>query len=380
VAAVDVTPYVDLTLYDVDAQTLKDRALLDALTKFPDWTPREGTVEVALIEAFAVVVDELAFAVNRVPGAVLEVLLRLYGLNRDTGAPSTSSVTFTLSDTVGHTIPAGTRLLLDVGVEEEPVELVTDVALTIPAGTTSPTQRTVTVTARGDTSAGTGITAGTPLEMLDAVPYVDAVTLAGPIIGGRDPEDGAAFLTRGSTMLTRLVSTLVTPAHFTAAAIEEAYVARAFTVDRYDPAQNPPTNRDGHVTVVAAGPAGVPLSAANKALLDAKLEAGALSILDVHLADPTISTVTVQTTITLTAGATAATVQAAAVAALDAYLDPASWPFAAAVYINELIALVDRVPGVDRVTALTVNGSGGTVTLPGAGPLVDLASATVTVA
>lgn len=381
-AAPDVTPYVDLTLLDVDAQTMKDRALTDAATKFPDWEQREGTIEVALIEAFSLVVDELVFAVNRIPGAVVEVLLNLYGLTRDPGAPAAATVTFTLADTTGHTIPAGTRLLLDLGEAVDPLELTTDVDLIIPAGAATVPQRTVAVTATGEPSEeGAGTAAGTELEVLDAVPYVDAVVLATPIGGARDPEDGPAFIERGIVLLTRLVTTLVAPAHFTAAALEEPYVDRAFTIDRYDPGQAPPTGRNGHVTVVAAAPGGVALAAPDKVTLETKLEDAALASIDVHIADPTITAVDVDVTVTLAAGSLAATVQAAVLAALDAYLNPASWPFGATVYRNEVIALVDNTAGVDRVTALTLNGGAGDVTLAGIGPLADLAGgSSVTVA
>ncbi len=379
-AAPDVTPYVDLTLTDVDAQTIADRALADAVSKFPEWQPREGNTEVALIEALALEVEEVTFAVNRLPGAVLEVLLRLYGLTRDAGAPATATVTFTLSDQLAHTIPAGTRLLLDLGPDSDGVELATDADLVIPAGVTTGAQRTTAVTATVNTVDGDGTVAGTALEVLDAVPYVDSAVLGSVLTGAREPEDGAAFLERGASRLQRLVTTLVLPEQFTAAALEEAYVGRAFTVDRYDPGQVPPTGRNGHVTVVASTTTGQPIAAGDKVTLETKLEAAALAALDVHIADPTITTVDVDVTVTRDGTRTAAQVQADTLAALDALLTPASWPFGSTVYRNELIALVDRVAGVDRVVTLTLNGGTADVTLTGVGPLADLAAgSTVTV-
>lgn len=374
----DVSGYVDLTLYDVDAETIKARALADAVTKFPDWEPVEGNTEVAIIEAQGVEVDELVFAVNRLPGAITELVLRLYSLTRDPGAPATGTVTLTLSDTAGHTIPAGTRFLLNLGPDVDPVELLTDVDLVVAPGAGT---ADVDVTATGDPSAnGNGTPAGTAVDIVDAVPYVDAATLASALGNGRDPEDGPMFLDRGTARLGRLVTTIVHPDDFTASALEEPYVEQAVTVDRYDPAQVPPENRNGHVTLAVTGPGGAALSGPNKAALTAKLAAAALATLTIHLADATITDVDVDTTFTVAAGNDPTVVAAAVLAALDAYINPDVWPFTASVYRNELIALVDRTPGVDRVVTLTINGGTADVALTGVGPLANLGAGSTAVA
>lgn len=488
----DVAGYVDLTLDDIDAQTIAERALANAALDFPDWEPHEGNTEVTLIESLGMEVDELVFRLNRLPGAIVEVVLRLSGLERDPGAPAATSLTFLVSDATGHTIPAGTRAALEVGEGLDALELLTDTELVIAPGLTT---GTVTATADGDpTTDGAGTPAGTEVELVDAIPYVDSVVLGAPIAGARDPEDGAAFLDRGAARLARQVDTLVTPTHFQLAALEQAYVQRAAVVDRYTPDTIPTPagvtatpsatggtlaagtrsyrvaainavgstlassavtavttgttasvtvgwaavtvprgvapvtgyrvygrtagaelliattaagattyldtgsvtpagalpvanttgpavgTANGEVTVVAAGPLGAPLSPADKTALVTALQAQAVAMLGVHVADPTITAVDVDVTFTLTAGSVAATVQAAVLAALDAYLSPDAWPFAGTVYRNELIALVDKVPGVDRVVTLTINGGTADVVLAGVGPLADLAAGSSAVA
>src|SRR4051794_20833934 len=108
----DVTDLVELTLYDKGPFDLVDRALADAAPKLPGWVPREGNTELVLLEAMALPVAELIYAVNRLPGAVLDVLLRLYGITRNLGAPAAATVRFTLADALGHNLPAGTRVAL----------------------------------------------------------------------------------------------------------------------------------------------------------------------------------------------------------------------------------------------------------------------------
>ena len=373
-ASPDVTPYVDLTLYDVDAQGLIDRAVEWITVKFPDFTPAEADTAMVVIEAMAVEVEAAVFALNRIPGAVTEAQLRLTGIDRDPGANPTATVTLSAADTAGHTIPAGTRLLFDPMDGTDALVLATDRDLAIPAGSTS---GTVEVTADGAPRTDVnGTPAGTRLQVLDAVTYLDDAVLATDVTGGTDPEDGPAFLNRAAVRLQRLVATLVRPENFTASAIEETYVGRATTLDNYDPAQSPPTDRPGHVTVVVSDDAGAPLPAASKATLEAKLEGQALASLDVHLIDPTLTPVNLAATLKADADADPADVQAAATLALSKFLDPSSWPFSATVYRNDVVSVLSGVDGVARVIDVTPNTD---TALPGAGPLTTPGTITITV-
>lgn len=379
-AAPDVAGYVDLRLVDADAQDLVDRALLDAAVKFPEWEPREGNTELVLLEGMALQVAELTFAANRLPGTVTEVLLRLFDLSRDVGAAPRFTVALTTSNAgQAITVPAGTRfgLELDGGLR---LELTLDADVPVAAaGTTNGT-----ATATEPTLAANTLAPRTALEVLDAVAYLDAAT-ASILDLGRDSEDGAAFLDRGVIRLRRLVTTLTLPDHFTAAALEDVRVKRARTIDAYDPAVGPApaagsttgTNL-GHVTVAVAGPGGALLTAPIRTAIENALEVQALAGLDVHVIDATVNVVTVAAVVVQRAGFLTAV--ADSVAALDLYLDPDAWTFGGTVYRNELIALLDRVPSVERVVSVTLTGANGAgdLVLTGVAPLVNLGVATVT--
>lgn len=486
----DVSNYVDLTLYDADPESIYDAGLVAAQSKLPEWQPRADHTETVLLEALAVEVSELIYAVNRIPGGVVETLLRLYGLDRDPGRQPAATVTLTLADNLGHTIPAGTRFLLTTEDLTEPVELALDADVVIAPGATTGTGAVTSIGA--PTGAANGTPAGTRLGTLDAVPYLDTATLATPISGGTDPEDGEAFLDRGIVRLQRLVTTLVRADHFTAAALEQPYVARAGTVDLTTPdaiatpaaptlttsttggtlaagtytyrvsavnaagetlassstsitttgststvtvawsAPNVPsgvgpitnyrvygrsgtlTRRvevgsgvlswvdtgsaaagaalptanttapaagtvPGHVTTAVSGPGGVLLSAADKAELDTLLTSSSLANLNVHVTDATITTVNVAVTIVLKPDAVQADTIAAVEAAIRDYMNPDTWEWAGTVYRFELIALVDGVAGVERVTAVTLNGGTSNVTIAGIGPLANAGTVNVTI-
>ena len=370
----DLPGYIDLAFWDVDASDLVDTALADAGTKLPEWEPREGNIEVVLLEATALMVAETVYALNRLPGTVFEALLNLYGITRSPGTPTAGSVEFTLADTLGHTIPASTRVRVTLAETGEVVDLFTTEPLEVLAGSDTG-QVDVRAGIVGD--AGVGIAAGVGIQLIDAVPYVQTVTTATTLTGGSDPESDADLKDRAAVRLGRLSSALVLASHFTAATLETPGVGRALTVDLYDPATGPPGANVGHVTVVASDDAGLPLPAPVATALELALTGQALAGLAVHVTAPTVTEVPVTVSVTLAPGADPAAVQAGVAEALAAYLSPATWPWGATVWRNELISLIDRVSGVGRVDTLTAPAAD--VALPGAGPLASAGALTVTI-
>ena len=370
----DLRPYIDLTLFDRDAQGIVDRALTDLQVALPEWTPQEGNNEVALLEALALEVSELTFAANRAPGAVVEAILGLYGLTYDQGQAATATARFFATDTIGHTLLAGTTVRLEIS-DELSVDFTLDANLVIAPGL-SEAVGAITATVVG--IAPNGAAAGTSLAVVDAITYLDAVQLETAPAGGTEPETSVAFLDRGAQVLRRLVSTLVLPDHFTAAVLTDARVYRALTLDNFDPATGPnPGDNPGHVTVAVAGPGGTLLTAPVKAELDALLEAQSAAMLAVHVVDPTITAVPVSVTVHRLSTYSDAQVTANITAALAAYLNPDAWEWSGTVRRHELISVIDQAAGVDYVTTLTAPAAD--VVLAGDANLVTLGTVTITV-
>jgi uncharacterized phage protein gp47/JayE len=342
----DVRDYVDLTLLDVTADDLAAAALAILAGRLPGWVQREAATEVMLIEANAAITAELVNAINRMPGAVLETLLRLVpGVERSTGTPAVGDITVTVADALGTTIPAGYRFR--TAVNDEPIELVLDEDLVIGSGSTTGSGA---VTAAAVGVLANGVAAGTALLPLDAGPVLRA-ELATDLAGGTDPEDGATFLDRASARLGRLTSTLVLPQHFTDRALEEPGVYRATTLNLYDADTDTP-DTPGHVTVAVAGPAGAELTSGELIDIADALAAEALASLTLHIINATITAVDIYAEVAVAPGNDAGVVTAGVEAALTAYLDPDAWAWAATVRRNELIAIVDGVDGVDYVVEL----------------------------
>lgn len=370
----DITPYVDLSVYDVDPQGVFDIGKQRFQLRVPDWTPLEANTEVVLMEALALEVAEAIYAINRVPAAVVETLLKMYQVNRDIGAFPVTTITFNMSGNFGYTIPAGSAVRLEVPSTGVNVVFTTDIELTIPAGSTSGT-----VAATGDTytADANGITAGTEVEVLDSLVYVDSAVLGSTVTSGRDPEDDSTYFDRGVQRFNRLSDALVLPRHFTAYALEQADVEKAFAIDNYNPPSGTPGSDAGHMTVAVYGD-GADLALARRDELAALMDGLAASMLAVHVIAPVITTVNVTTNVVKDIGYDSATVQANVVAALQNYLNWRNWDWSSVVRRNALIQVIGNADGVAYVDTLTVPATD--TNLPGVANLVTAGSLTVTVA
>jgi uncharacterized phage protein gp47/JayE len=371
----DLTPYLDLRVYDRDTQDVVDAALQDLQSKLPGWVPREDNTEVMLIEALSLEVSESIFAINRIPGAIMTILMQFMGITRDEGAPPVASITVTAADTLGYTIPEGTRWNLALSGGLDPVVFTNAEAVDINNGDLA---ATFDVVGNRYTDEANGVIAGTPLELLDAVSFIESTVLAGSVTDGRDPETDNAWATRGVARLSRLTDTLAVPKHFTMAALEYPYVERATTLDIYnsDAGSGAPGDHPGHVSVAVYGP-GRLLTTDEKNAIKDDFEGRSLANLMIHVMDPTITDVDVSVTVQRFANYSDDDTTTAITQALTNYLNPATWPWAGTVRWNELIALISNLPQVDYVTTLTTPATD--FALSGYAPLANVGTVTVTV-
>lgn len=365
----DVSGYLDLRVYDRTDQDLVDTAVAALQLLMPDWTPREASTEVLLIESMALEMAEAIAALNRLPGALLETLLRFLKVHKDYGRAPTATATVTCADSLGHTIPGGTRFYVPTADGTGAVVMLVEApGVTIPVGSS-----TGVVALIGDvyTDAANGVPAGTLVTPLSPLAFLESATLATPVGDGTAPETDAAWRNRGVNRLARLSEALVLPRHFQAAALENPAVARAVVVDNTDPGTAGVGDDPGHVTVAVLGDGGGPLSTQAKAELQADLQDSSHAALVVHVTDVAMATVTVSVAVRLSDATDPAAVTAAVRQAIIAYLNPLTWDSGTTVRRNELIALVDRVAGVDYVSTVTITGANG------AGDLVLATASTV---
>ena len=378
-ASPDFFPFVDLTVYDAEEEDLFADALNRLKINLPDWQPREGNMEVMLLESFAAVVSENVYAINRLPSGIMQALLKFFSVERDYGSLAQCNVTFFMNSDVGFTIPAGTRFSVPAPNGDEPVVFTTDIDLEIFVGANN---GTVAATAEDYTDVVNGVIPSTPVSILDSIIYADYALIATTVGGGRSAEDDEEYYERAVNRFARLTDTLVVPNHFTAYALENPNVTRATTVDAYNPANDPdnngPSGNDaGHVTVAVRGVGGVNLTSDQKNELLGELQENAQSNLTIHVVDPTVTLVSVTATVVALPGYTETDVQENVEIALANYLDPEQWGWGTVVRHNELISLIDQTEGVDYVVSLTAPA--GDLALNGMSALAQLDTTSITV-
>lgn len=371
-ASPDVRPYVNLTLFDLTPQDLYNNAVQTLLTNLPGWVAREGNVEVLLLENQALMLSEGIFAINRLPAAITEIMAKLFGIERDPGAAPVANLEFTMVGTAGYTIPAGTQVRLDL-MNNQVILFTTDVDLIIAPGFS-----TGQVLSTG--SAFTDIANGVDnqlVPLIDSLLYVNQVEIVDPVSGGRVPETDDEYFTRATLRFSRLNDTLVLPSDFEARAMDDpAIYPRASVYDNWDSVGGSPGDDPGHVTVATYGPDRLNTSL-EKSTLQTAMQNQAAAMLNVHVIDPTITTVAVTVSVAIKSGYLAADVIASVEDRLEEYLSPNTWEWGDTVYRNELISVIDQVEGVARVITLAVPAAD--VVLSAIANLVDAGTLTVTV-
>jgi hypothetical protein len=226
-ASPNFSQYIDLTINDLTTATVYDQAVEYAQIALPEFSPRVGTIENALLEAVSHSTASLINTINALPDGLMEGLLNLMGFTRIEATASTATVSIELSINTGATIASGTIFSYDVYDSNNVLtqylyETTND--LTITSGNTT---GSVTVTA-SDPSVYPDIPVPANLTVVSSTPYILSVTLTVLASVGTDTETDAEYFNRAVTYLGSLSSAITTASQLT------NYIAVNYpTVSRY---------------------------------------------------------------------------------------------------------------------------------------------------
>jgi hypothetical protein len=367
----DLSGYVNLTLFDLEPSQIVADMLVNSQTLLPDWVPQQGNTEMVLAQGLSIIVSELVYAINRVPGAVFQTLLLAgFGIQANLGAPSTATVTFNLVSTDPYTIPAGTQVQLSL-----PLGIVTFVTQADTLNAVGADYVTVPVTATVNTAAPNGTPIATPVSVTSSTLWsVNSAVLASEPTGGLDPESTSEWLSRAATVLQNLNSTLVLPDQFTTYALSNG-AFRAYTQDNYDATTTYST--EGVISVAVIGEGGNLLTSGQKTDMQLAMNEITQANLVVRVVDPTITLVNVTAEVMAVDGQDPTMLQGSVVAAIHNWLSTDTWPWDATVRYFKLINVLETVQGVDWVVSVTTPTTD--VALSGFGPLAQAGIVTITV-
>lgn len=359
---------------DVDVDDLIDRALERISDQITGWVPREGHLEVAVIEELARLVFETYGVAADVPDRIFSAYGReLQGIEQREGAPATGVVEFTATDDQGYNVPAGTVVAFRVTGDEQ-VFFATDVTVTIQPGDTT---ASVSVTAQQDGQEGNALGPG-PVEIIDGLAFLDSAALLDTTAGGDEPETDAAYRDRLADELRLLAPRPILPDDFAVFARQTAGVHRALVLDLYDPASGTFGN-DRTVTLVPVTVDGTIPDGAVIGQLIADMESRREVNFVILTAEPDYSPVAIDFTIEPSADFTDQAAVDAAVEAVEEWISPARWgggeqsppvwDLTPTVRFLELAGLIANLEAVDTLVDLTINGDADDVELTGVAPL-----------
>lgn len=250
-----------------DPGQLYDNFVAYMQTYIPGWKPYSGELDDWLARAFTVIGAQLM----EIESDVTTSIYRYFGayiLNFPPypATPAIGSVTVTVVDSAGYTIPAYTGMSFpDASGNLQGFEVLQDVV--IPAGSTS---ATITVQAIVAGSAANGCSGSGDLDASTPITFITGLSMAASSNGGNDAEEDQAYLNRLTQLMTTVTPSPITVSDFTTIAMTQDGVGRAFTMGAFNPANWTTTGTvaSGSPTVTAIPstaniPVGAPISGTN---------------------------------------------------------------------------------------------------------------------
>lgn len=376
---------------EADVGKLEDKTYERIRAVWSNWEPATFNLEVPMISGFASQYADLAEAAGDVMTAILETLgKKIHQLPPILATSATAATTWTMTDALGYTIPAGTQVQIAAsGSDAYAFEVLEEVQ--VPVGSTETELGEVILVASIPGSAPNGLEADPTL--ISALNFVatDGITLESAVAGGVDDEDVETYLGRLVALLELQSPRPILAADVAKLARSVPGVYRAVAIDNYDP-ETETFDNEKMTAVAAVDEDGIDVAAPIKTAIGEMLAAMRETQWILNVIDTVYGSIDVDAEVGILEGFDEATVLASVSAALETYLspanaggsstsgDPRAWRNVDRIRLNEVISLIDRVPGVDWVGVVELNGDtddivfAGPVTLPEAGTITPTAA------
>lgn len=221
-------------------------------TQEPGWTPADGNLDVWIIRAVAAKAAENRTLASDVPDTIFATMgATLFAVPPIDDVAATGNTTWTLIDTVGHTIPAGTT----IGFRNTTNDLilfdtVSDVIIAPGDSVTAAGEVAIRAV---DPGTGGNVLSGT-VSLITTLDWVSSIAIVGTTGGGIDAETNDVYLNRLSEELQELSTVPILPADFARAAKKaDPGVFRALAIDMYLPLNNMLTANEADIETDATG-------------------------------------------------------------------------------------------------------------------------------
>lgn len=199
---------------------------------FPGWTPAAGNLDARTGGA----VSQIAAQLNEAASDGATNVFRYFGANIAGVAPHEATLasgtsTWVATDTLGHTIPAGTVAVWVDGVGNRWGFETLSEAIIAPGS-----KEIAGVSARAVIAGeGPNNLSGAAVELVSPLAFIASVSFPSPTNGGVEAESDAAYLSRLVEEIRTLSPKPIVPKDFNALLTAQATVGRATTIGGFNP-------------------------------------------------------------------------------------------------------------------------------------------------
>jgi len=375
--------YISLPI-EVNPDDLLEEARSFIQASIPGWEPAEGNLDDIILRSVTNLAAAQREMIRDVPEEIFRYFIQEILLVQPKLATYASfDATWTAFDSAGYTIPAGTI----VGVrmpDGEYAAFQTAQEYAIPNGSTTVSDVYMVAVDAGSHASGLS-TAAENVEVQDAIPWVISVVGDGVTSGGDDGETIDEYMDRAIDEVRLMSPRPILASDFATVARRVGGVDRAYYLNLY----NADTNTAGvekAVTVVVTDENGETLSSGVMDEVDALLQSLREVNMLIFVRGPQYQEVDIAYTVTALPEVDTVELKATIDAALEEEISPKRWgelQFGTEVAMEwrpvnivrylEVATVINNVPGVDYISALTLDGGTVDVVLaPGVGVPVVL--------
>lgn len=233
------------------ASQIETNALTSIMQTLPGWVPREGHIDVLLLEQFAQMASESAVLAAQAPLTIFSYYGTLLGIVPSQGNAATAETTWTMIDSKGYTVPANT--VIGYGVQGNQTLLFQNVnTFTVPVGETQATNVLIEALVPGALYNGLTPDAYPLLTQITSLAFVQSIAPTTITSGGADPENVTAYLDRLSAYLTTISPRPILAQDFATLAQSVDGVYRAVAYNNLNPFNNMLTAADSNLTSIGS--------------------------------------------------------------------------------------------------------------------------------
>lgn len=391
---IDFSEYVYLVPFDVSPTSVYLDAIDYAKVVLPEFQPRQGTPEDAILQAVSYISALNIAAINRIPDRLMAGLVGMMGVEVDDGEKAVIDVVFTCIDNNGTSVPQGTLLRYDYEFlgEQRSVYFQTTEDGVITAVDPEDPLPTVTVEAEAiDVGVILPIPDDTELTIDTPTSNIISAVLDTTVSSGKNPETENEFLSRAVSFLGSLSSSFAKASQIDGFVLSQflSTVSRCKTYDLTNPTsglQWADADEPGYVTVIVYG-INQQLTNDQKNDILVAVEERAVGGLIISVEDANIVDLTVDISVAHSSEYDSDIVQENIENVLINYFSPTNYRFTESVKLSEFYSIVSAIPGVIYVDSLIVTpGTGGSndvdgnvdFTLKGSLPTIAVDDITVT--